>query len=538
MSSNTIFKKLSGVTRVFGSLQIPLDEEQVKKPYPKFARKAGGAIGYAFFTFIWNPIVYTFRFLHRHTNLTEWIIFSMVVGILIGNFAPEFGVQLKPLGTAFINMITTIETPLIFSTLVVGIAGHGDDVGKVGRLAVKSIIYFEVVTTFALAVGLIMANLLKPGSGVTLVGDVEVGAEYAEKQSGISWETELNLIVPKNFFVAAYENKILSIVFCAAMFSCAMMLADKKSKAVMLQVNHSLSMVMFKFVGLVMNYAPIGIGAGLAATVGTSGIEVLRNLGKLIGSLYAALVIFVLVILVPVMFMARVPILGFLRAIGQPWLIAFSSASSESALPKAMERMRQFGCPNSLTAFVIPCGYSFNLDGSTLYLALASIFAAQAGGMNLPIGTQLSIMGTLMLSSKGVAAIPRASLIVLAGTLSQYNLPEQAIPMIMGVDALMDMGRTSINVFGNCLGCCVMSRVEGSFRGEVWREEEAERRQEILDAAAAAEAKENGSINSGRSQVDEELKDIVVHNEKPTSSTQQNSHGIDFFENNASNTKH
>ncbi|KAL0077231.1 glutamate-aspartate carrier protein [Phycomyces blakesleeanus] len=463
----------------------------------------------------------------------------MVVGILIGNFAPDFGVQLKPLGTAFINMITTIETPLIFSTLVVGIAGHGDDVGKVGRLAVKSIIYFEVITTFALAVGLIMANLLKPGSGVTLVGDAGVGAEYAEKQSGISWETELNLIIPKNFFVAAYENKILSIVFCAAMFSCAMMLADKKSKAVMLQVNHSLSMVMFKFVGLVMNYAPIGIGAGLAATVGTSGIEVLRNLGKLIGSLYAALVIFVIVILLPVMFMARVPILGFFRAIGQPWLIAFSSASSESALPKAMERMRQFGCPNSLTAFVIPCGYSFNLDGSTLYLALASIFAAQAGGMNLPIGTQLSIMGTLMLSSKGVAAIPRASLIVLAGTLSQYNLPEQAIPMIMGVDALMDMGRTSINVLGNCLGCCVMSRVEGSFRGDVWKEEEADRRQEAMDAVAAAEAKENGSINSGRSQVDEELKDIVVHTEKATSSTNhQSNHGIDVFEYESPKPKH
>lgn len=227
---------------------------------------------------------------------------------------------------------------------------------------------------------------------------------------------------------------------------------------------------------MLISDAPIGIGAALAAAVGKNGVDILANLGKLIGSLYASLAIFVIVVLIPIMFMTRVPIKGFFRSVGQPWLIAFSSASSESALPKAMENMRAFGCPNSLTAFVIPCGYSFNLDGTTLYLALASIFAAQAGNINLPIATQLSIMGTLMLSSKGVAAIPRASLLILAGTVTQYNLPYEAIPMIMGVDAIMDMGRTSINVFGNCLGCCVMSRIEGSFRGMEWREEEIDRR--------------------------------------------------------------
>ncbi|KAI7872940.1 Sodium:dicarboxylate symporter [Spinellus fusiger] len=400
-------------------LDIPLDTPKENKEYPKFATKIGNSISYVLNKLIWTPFIQTWRFFSRYTNLTFWIVFSMIIGVLLGHFAPDAAVQLKPLGNAFLNMITTIETPLIFSTLVVGIAGHGDDVGKVGRLAVKTIIYFEVVTTFALAVGLVMANLLKPGNGVILVGDASIGDAFAEKESGISWETELNMIVPKNFFMAAYNNQILAIVFCAAMFSCAMILADKETKRTMLQINHALSMVMFKFVGLVMNYAPIGIGAGLAATVGTSGIDVLKNLGRLIGSLYAALAIFVIFILIPIMLMAKIPILGFFKAIGQPWLIAFSSASSESALPKAMERMSEFGCPNSLVAFVIPCGYSFNLDGSTLYLALASVFAAQAGNLNLSIATQLSIMGTLILSSKGVAAIPRASLIVLAATLSQ-----------------------------------------------------------------------------------------------------------------------
>lgn len=339
-----------------------------------------------------------------------------------------------------------------------------------------------------------MANLIKPGQGVVLFGDTSQVEGMAEQEASITWYGEMEMIIPKNFFVAATNNQILGVVFCAAMFSCAMMKADKKSKEFMLRINDSMSMIMFKFVALIMNCksvlyllfcahfntystdAPIGIGAALAAAVGKNGVDILANLGKLIGSLYASLAIFVIVILIPIMFMSRVPIIGFFKAVAQPWLIAFSSASSESALPKAMENMRAFGCPNSLTAFVIPCGYSFNLDGTTLYLALASIFAAQAGNINLPLATQLSIMGTLMLSSKGVAAIPRASLLILAGTVTQYNLPYEAIPMIMGVDAIMDMGRTSINVFGNCLGCCVMSRIEGSFRSMEWREEEIDRR--------------------------------------------------------------
>ncbi|KAI8371351.1 Sodium:dicarboxylate symporter family-domain-containing protein [Radiomyces spectabilis] len=455
--------------------------EEGTASYPEWVKKSSAAVQNACY-FVIGPFAKVWRYLERRTNLTFWIIFGMVLGIIVGRFAPEFGKEIKPLGTAFIRMITIIVTPLVFSTLVVGIAGHGDDVSKVGKLAIKTIIYFEVVTTFALAVGLIMANLIKPGHGVVLTGaDSQEVDAMAEKEKEITWYGEMFMIIPENFFKAAVEGKVLAIVFCAAMFACAMMKADKKSKKFMLQINESLSMIMFKFVGLVMNYAPIGIGASLAATVGENGIDVLANLGKLIGALYASLAIFVVLILLPILLVCRIPLLGFIKSVGQPWLIAFSSASSESALPKAFENMRAFGCTNALTAFVIPCGYSFNLDGTTLYLSLASIFAAQAGGMNLPIATQLSIMGTLMLSSKGVAAIPRASLVVLAGTLMQYDLPKEAVSMIMGVDAIMDMARTSINVLGNCLGCCVMSRIEGSFRGQEWKEEEEERRRQRLE---------------------------------------------------------
>ncbi|CAO3658195.1 unnamed protein product [Rhizopus stolonifer] len=426
-----------------------------------------------------SPVFKGIRFLQRRTNLTFWIILAMVIGILVGRFAPEAGVAIKPLGDAFIQMIKIIIVPLVFSVLVIGIAGHGDDIAKVGKLAIKTIVYFEMVTTLALAVGLIMANIVKPGVGVTLpvgqdISSVEQMA--ATEKTSITWSGEMFLIIPENFFVAAVENKVLAIVFCSVMFACSMMKADRKSKKVMLEINEALSQVMFKFVGLVMNYAPIGIGAALAATVGTNGISVLANLGKLIGCVYASLVIFLLVVLVPIMLLARIPVIGFFKTIAQPWLLAFSSASSESALPMAFERMREFGCTNALTGFVIPCGYSFNLDGTTLYLSLATIFSAQASGMNLPISTQLSIMGTLMLSSKGVAAIPRASLVVLSGTLSQYDIPLEAVLMIMGVDAIMDMARTSLNVLGNCLGCCVMARIEGSFRGEEWRMEEEDRR--------------------------------------------------------------
>ncbi|KAI7898614.1 Sodium:dicarboxylate symporter family-domain-containing protein [Cokeromyces recurvatus] len=528
------FKSTEKQEEEYDLYELPPVEET--KSYPPVIQKISRSIFYVWNNLLIKPFMFIWNWFASRTNLTFWIITSMVVGILIGHFAPEGAVQLKPLGDAFIRMIKIIETPLIFSTLVVGIAGHGDDVGKVGRLAVKTIIYFEIVTTFALAVGLIMANLIKPGKGVTLFGDTSEVASLAEKGSHITWYGELEMIIPENFFVAALKNEILGVVFCAAMFSCAMMQADKTSKDFMLRINSSLSLIMFRFVGLVMNYAPIGIGAALAAAIGKNGIEILANLGKLIGSLYASLAIFVAIILVPVMFVVRVPIIGFFKAALPAWLIAFSSASSESALPRAMESMRKFGCPSSLVAFVIPCGYSFNLDGTTLYLALASIFAAQAGDINLPIGTQLSIMGTLMLSSKGVAAIPRASLVILAATVTQYGLPNEAIPMIMGVDAIMDMARTSINVFGNCLGCCVMARIEGSFRSTEWREEEIERRRTLQVEKERRERQMDGvsediALNDNKSEQIQHNENVhvVVHD---ACSVSEKSFGITTLPNN------
>ncbi|KAI8882309.1 SDF-domain-containing protein [Backusella circina FSU 941] len=335
-------------------LQIPPASEG--KGYPGWLVKPFKTIQEITY-FCLRPFFTALRYLNEKTNLTFWIIFAMVIGILVGRFAPEAGKAIKPLGDAFIQMIKIIIVPLVFSVLVIGIAGHGDDISKVGKLAIKTIIYFEVVTTLALAVGLIMANIVKPGVGVVLPTgeDTSSVTELAnQEKTDITWDGEMFLIIPENFFVAAVENKVLSIVFCAAMFACSMMKADKRSKKVMLEINESLSQVMFKFVGLVMNYAPIGIGASLAATVGTNGISVLANLGKLIGCVYAALVIFLILVLMPIMLMARIPVLGFFKAIARPWLLAFSSASSESALPLAFERMRAFGCTNALTGFVIP----------------------------------------------------------------------------------------------------------------------------------------------------------------------------------------
>ncbi|KAF9372053.1 hypothetical protein CPB97_001503 [Podila verticillata] len=413
---------------------------------------------------VFAPLGVALTFLRRKTNLTMWIVFAMVAGILLGNFAPDFSVQIKPLGELFIRMIQCIVGPLIFSTLVVGIAGHGDDLARVGRLALKSIVYFEVVTTFALIIGLLSVNIIKPGQGFTM------GTETPNiTKTPITWVTELNHIVPTSFFGAMADPKaVLAIVFCAIMFSVAIMLADRESKKVMLAFNDSLSKIMFKVVDLVMNYAPIGIGAALAATVGQYGLHSLSASGKLVGTLYGTLIVFVILILFPIAMLARLPLKDFARSVGGPFLMAFATASSESALPKAMENMIAFGCPPEIVAFVIPTGYSFNLDGSTLYLALAAMFCAQVAQVEKSIGEQIIMMLTLMLTSKGVAAVPRASFIVLIGTLGNANVPLEPLSLILGVDAFMDMARTAINVLGNMTACAVVSKWEGEFRNEDW----------------------------------------------------------------------
>jgi len=397
----------------------------------------------------------------RRLPLTTWIIISMVVGILVGMYAPEFAVKLKPLSTVFLRMIKSIIAPLIFATLVVGIAGHGDDMKRVGRLALKSIIYFEIVTTLALAIGLFAVNLVRPGDGVVLGGSAAAGQELAHKtQSGTSF---LEHLVPQSIFEAAANNEVLQVVFFAVLFAVALSKVQGRSKELMLSLCESLSDVMFKFTMMVMRFAPFGIGAAIAVAVGQSGLGVLVSLGKLVLTLYGALIVFFLLVLLPVAWLFRVPIRRFVRAVRSPALIAFSTTSSEAALPLAMQSMEAIGVPRRIVAFVMPTGYSFNLDGSTLYLAVASIFVAQAAGHPLSIGNQLAMMLALMITSKGVAAVPRASLVILSGTLATFGLPLEGVAIILGVDTLMDMARTCTNLIGNCLATVVMARWEGEF---------------------------------------------------------------------------
>ena len=396
----------------------------------------------------------------RRVSLTQWIVLSMIVGTLIGWATPGFALHLQILSTLFLRMIKALIAPLIFGMLVVGIAGHGDDLKRVGRLAIRSIVYFEVITTLALAVGLIAVNVIKPGEGVN-IASASTAQSTSLASTHMSADTVLIHVVPQSIAESAANNEVLQIVFFAVLFGVAVTRVRSGPKQTMLAFCESLSEVMFKFTALVMAFAPFGIGGAIAYTVGKNGLGVLRGLGLLVGTLYIALIVFAVGVLWPVATMARVPVRRFVSAIKEPWLIAFSTASSEAALPLAMEEMERFGVPRRIVAFVMPTGYSFNLDGSTLYLAVASVFVAQAAGIHMGLGEQLLMMLTLMLTSKGVAGVPRAGLVILSGALATFGLPLQGVAVIVGVDALMDMARTSINVVGNCLASAVMARWEG-----------------------------------------------------------------------------
>ncbi|HKE89987.1 MAG TPA: cation:dicarboxylase symporter family transporter [Gemmatimonadales bacterium] len=397
----------------------------------------------------------------RARTLTQWIIVGAVAGILLGALAPDAGMAVKPLSDVFLRMIKSIVVPLIFSTLVIGVAGHGDDLKRVGRLALKSILYFEAVTTLALVVGLLAVNLLRPGAGVQLPAPA-AGAAPAVS-GGVTLSGLLQHLVPQSFFEAAANNDVLSIVFWSVLFAVALTQIREGPRDIVVRLCEALVEIMFKFTAIVMRFAPIGIGAALAYTVGHSGLSVLTSLGKLIVTLYLALVMFIGFVLLPVAWLTGVPVRRFFGAVKEPALIAFSTASSEAALPKAMVQMEAIGVPRRIVAFVIPTGYSFNLDGSTLYLAVAAIFAAQAAGLALTLGQQLVMMLTLMLTSKGVAGVPRAALVILSGTLATFHIPLEAVAVILGVDAVMDMARTSVNVVGNCLASVVMARWEGEY---------------------------------------------------------------------------
>jgi proton glutamate symport protein len=397
-------------------------------------------------------------------GFTQWVLIAMVAGILLGWQAPDVAQALKPLATIFLRMIKSLIVPLLFSTLVVGIAGHGDDMARVGRLAWRSFIYFEVVTTLALVIGLVAVNVFQPGVGISLASASASDEVQALVTKTPTFASVLEHTVPQSFFEAAAQNEVLQVVFFAILFAVSLARVQGPSRTILLDGLQAVSDVMFKFVGLVMTYAPIGIGVAIGVTVGKSGLGVMVNLAKLVATLYGALIVFVLVVLLPTALLFRIPVVRFWQAIKQPWLIAFSTASSEAAFPQAMEAMEKFGVPRRIVSFVLPTGYSFNLDGSTLYLAVASVFVAQAAGIDMPLSQQLLMMLTLMLTSKGVAAVPRASLVILSGALAQFGLPLEGIAVILGVDAIMDMARTSINLMGNCLATAALARWEGELQ--------------------------------------------------------------------------
>jgi proton glutamate symport protein len=397
----------------------------------------------------------------QRISLTRWIFIAIVAGVLTGWLLPGPAQSLQVLSNIFLHLIKCIVVPLIFSSLVVGIAGHAGDLKSVGRLALKSVIYFELVTTAALFIGLAAVNLIQPGNGVHLNASAETGQQLATNK--ITFAGVVEHIAPQSFFDAAARNDVLQVVIFAILFGIAVARVAEKSRRTMLEFCESLSEVMFKFTSFVMWFAPLGVGAAVAVTIGKNGFGVMLALGKLVFTLYGALFVFILVVLIPIMLLARIPVLAFIKAVHEPAMLAFSTASSEAALPDALRRMEKFGVPRRIVAFVLPAGYSFNLDGSTLYLAVAAIFVAQAAGVPLTLAQQLPILFTLMLTSKGVAAVPRASLVILSGTLVTFGLPLEGVAVILGVDAFLDMARTSINLVGNCLAAAVMARWEGEF---------------------------------------------------------------------------
>ncbi|MFR1672209.1 MAG: dicarboxylate/amino acid:cation symporter [Candidatus Gastranaerophilaceae bacterium] len=402
----------------------------------------------------------------KHSKLTALIFVALLLGILVGHFTPDFAVRMRPFAVIFLRMVKMIIAPLLFATLVVGISGHGD-AKSLGKIGLKTIIYFEIVTTLALIIGLTTANIFKPGVGFNTGATshalhMQEAGLMAATHAHTSVSEMVTTIFPTSIIDAMAQGNLLQIVVFSIFFALAICAVGKKAQPV-LDILNSVSQIMFKFTEYVMYFAPLGIFGAIASTIGANGLGVLKNYAKVIGALYVALAIFVLLVLIIACKIVKISFRNLLRALQEPALLAFTTASSEAAFPKAMDIMERFGVPKNIVGFVMPTGYTFNLDGSTLYLAMGVLFSSQIVGINLDLNQQLVIMLALMLTSKGVAGVPRVSLIVLAGTLASFNIPIIGVAILLGIDQILDMGRTTVNLVGNCVATVVIARWEKEF---------------------------------------------------------------------------
>ena len=403
----------------------------------------------------------------RRLSLTQWIFVAMVVGIIVGWLFPESeraargfaATDLRVLGTVFIRLIKALVVPLVFSTVVVGIAASGDELASMGRLAVRAILLFTGLTFLALLIGWTAALIVRPGEGIVLPG---ADAATAVPTRALTFGGVVEQAFPQSIVDAAARNDVLQVLVFSLIFGAALARVESERRAPLLKVLDGLAETMFKFTGYVMAYAPIGIGAAIAVTVAQSGLGVLRHLGVLILTVYAALAVFVLVVLLPLALIAGVRLRNFIKVAREPSLLAFSAASSDAALPQAMRALEASGIPRRVVSFVMPTALSFNLTGSTLFVATATLFVAQAAGIDFSAGQQAAIIGTLMLTTKGIAAVPRASLVILSATLTTFGLPLEGAALILAVDALMDMARTGVNMLSHCLATVVLAKWEGA----------------------------------------------------------------------------
>ncbi|HEY0263845.1 MAG TPA: dicarboxylate/amino acid:cation symporter [Granulicella sp.] len=397
-------------------------------------------------------------------SLAPWIVVAMVAGAELGADAPHIAVQFRILSDLFLRLIHAIVAPLILATLVTGIAGHGD-MKSVGRIAWKSIVYFEIVTTLALVIGLVAIHIAQAGVGLQMTG-AATHAVAATAPPPQTWQEMVLHVFPENLAKSIAEGQILQVSVFAVLFGIGLAMLPEERRLPVLRVTEGISEAMFQFTNIVMYLAPLAVGAALAYTVGQMGTGVLINLGKLVVTYYGALIALAVLVLLPVMLLFRLPVMGFIRAVAEPASIGFATSASEAALPRAMEAMEMYGVPRKIVAFVIPAGYSFNMDGAAVYLTLAAMFVAQAAGMHPSLSEQIGMVLLLMLASKGVSGVPRATLMVLMAAASSLRLPPEPIFVILGVDAIMDMGRTATNVVGNCLASAVVARWEGEFGTE------------------------------------------------------------------------